>query len=49
MLIYRAINEVRKQKEDEKIKITSAPTLKGLDRVNQIKKMEAYVFMIKGN
>ncbi len=47
--IYRAITEVRKQKEDEKIKISSAPILKGLNRVDQIKKMEAYVFMIKGN
>jgi serine protease Do len=47
--IYKAINEVKKQKADEKIKITSAPSLKGVDRETQIKKMEGYVFMIKGN
>ncbi len=47
--IYRAVNEVKKQKDDVKIKITSAPSLKGLDRETQIKKMEGYVFMIKGN
>ena len=47
--IYSAIAEIRKQKEDENIKITTAPSLKGLDRVSQIKKMENYVFMIKGN
>ena len=47
--IFSAINEVKKQNGDEKIKITSFPTLKGLERVAQIKKMEAYVFMIKGN
>jgi serine protease Do len=47
--IFAAINEVKKQKGDEKIKTTSFPTLKGLDRVSQIKKMEGYVFMIKGN
>ncbi len=47
--IFTAINEVKKQNGDEKIKISSFPTLKGLDRVSQIKKMEGYVFMIKGN
>jgi serine protease Do len=47
--IYRAISEAKKQKDDVKIKITSAPSLKGLDRETQIKKMEGYVFMIKGN
>jgi serine protease Do len=47
--IYRAVNEVKKQNEDSKIKITSAPSLRGLDRETQIKKMEGYVFMIKGN
>lgn len=47
--IYRAIEEVKKQKENEDIKITSVQSLKGLDRVNQIKKMKDYVFMIKGN
>ena len=47
--IYTAITEIKKQKEDEKIKITSNPSLKGMDRVDQIKKLEAYVFMIKGN
>jgi serine protease Do len=47
--IFTAINEVKKQDGDEKIKITSAASLRGLDRVSQIKKMEGYVFMIKGN
>jgi S1-C subfamily serine protease len=47
--IYRALIEVKKQKEDEKIKITSLPSLKGLDRVSQTKKIENYVFKIKGN
>jgi serine protease Do len=47
--IYKAISEAKKQKDDVKIKITSAPSLRGLDRETQIKKMEGYVFMIKGN
>lgn len=47
--IHSAVAEIKKTKENEKIKITSNPSLKGLDRVSQIKKMEGYVFMIKGN
>ena len=47
--IYTAVEEVKKQKENENIKINSTPSLKGLDRVNQIKKIKEYVFMIKGN
>ncbi len=47
--IYKAIEEVKKNKEHDKIKITSAPSLKGIDRETQIKKVEDYVFMIKGN
>ena len=47
--IYRAIEEVKKTDGNENIKITSSPALKGLDRENQVKKTEDYVFMIKGN
>ncbi len=47
--IYKAIDEVKKLKDYEKIKVTSTPSLKGTDRINQIKKVEDYVFMIKGN
>ncbi len=47
--IFSAVSEVKKQEGNEKIKITSSASLKGLDRVSQIKKMKGYVFMIKGN
>ncbi len=47
--IYEAVEEVKKIKDHEKIKITSTPSLKGSDRVSQIKKVQDYVFMIKGN
>ena len=47
--IYKAVEEVKKMKDYEMIKITSSPALKGSDRVSQIKKVEDYVFMIKGN
>ena len=47
--IYRAVEEVKKMKDFEDTKITSQPSLKGVDRVSQIKKVEDYVFMVKGN
>jgi serine protease Do len=47
--IFRAVEEVKKLKEHEDIKISSAATLKGIERKSQIKKMQDYVFMIKGN
>lgn len=47
--IYKAITEVKQQNENNFVKISSQPSLKGLDRVSQVKKMQDYVFMIKGN
>jgi|694.fasta_scaffold05977_7 serine protease Do len=47
--IFRAIEEVKKQPGNNLIKVNSKPTLKGNDRVSQIKKLQDYVFMIKGN
>ncbi len=47
--IYRAMEEVRKLPEYDNIKITSSGTLRGLDRETQIRKVQDYVFMIKGN
>ncbi|MFN0083043.1 MAG: serine protease [Ferruginibacter sp.] len=47
--IYLAIEAVKKIRDNEKIKIISAPSLKGLDRPGQVEKMQDYVFMIKGN
>ena len=47
--IYRAVEEVKKMKNFEDTKITSQQALKGADRVSQIKKVEDYIFMVKGN
>lgn len=47
--IFKAIDELNQNKEEEKIKLTSSGTLKGMDRVSQIKKVQDYVFMVKGN
>ncbi len=47
--ITRAIAEVKKIKGNENIAFKGSNVLKGNDRVNQIKKLQDYVFMIKGN
>lgn len=47
--IYHAVEEVKKLEQYPAIKVTSVPSIRGLDRVSQIKKVEDYVFMIKGN
>jgi V8-like Glu-specific endopeptidase len=47
--IFRAVEEARKKEANGDIKINSGTGLKGLDRESQIKKMEDYVFMIKGD
>ncbi len=46
--IHNALNEVKKDK-DETIKLPSVNYLKGLDRVQQIKKLEDYIYKVKGN
>jgi serine protease Do len=49
LYIHKAIEEAKKIEANADIKITSSASLKGLDRETQIKKLEDYVFMIKGN
>ena len=44
--IYSAIKDL---KDDDSIKIPSVNSLKGLDRVKQIQKLEDFVYMVKGN
>ena len=44
--IYKALEDI---KSSETIKLPTYATLKGLDRVHQIKKLEECVFMVKGN
>lgn len=46
--IYTAIETVKKD-QDIAIKIPTTNTLKGLDRVEQIKKIDAFIFKVKGN
>ncbi len=44
--IYQALEDIKK---DENIKLPTRGTVKGLDRVNQVQKIEDCVFMVKGN
>lgn len=46
--IYEALKEIRKT-QDINIKLPSVNSLKDLDRVKQIKKLEEYVYKVKGN
>ena len=45
--VYAAIDSLRKEDTTYKIKAMGASTLKGLDRVQQIKQIEDCVFMVK--
>jgi serine protease Do len=48
--IYNALSNLKKQDTAfEKLKIISASSLKGMDRVQQVKKIEDYVYMVKIN
>jgi len=47
--IFNAVEEVKKLDDHGSIRINSTSSLKGLDRKSQIRKLEDYVFMIKGN
>jgi S1-C subfamily serine protease len=48
--IYHALNDLKKQDTAfEKLKIVSSSPLKGIDRVQQVKKIEDFVYMVKVN
>jgi len=47
--IYRAIENVKKMKDYDDIRINSQSSLRGVDRIDQIRKIQDYVFMVKGN
>lgn len=47
--LFTAIDEIEKLEGHQNIKVNDNPTLKGLKRTTQIKKMQDFVFMIKGN
>lgn len=48
--IHNALNELKKQDTSyEKVKVPATSSLKGMDRVQQVKKIEDYVYMVKVN
>jgi len=47
--IFDAITEMRKIDEYKNVEITAQQSLRKSDRINQIKKVKDYIFMIKGN
>lgn len=47
--IHKMLNAVKKEGDSVNIKLPANTGLKGLDRVQQVKKMEEFVFMVVGN
>lgn len=47
--IYNALNELKKDTSYQRVKLSSKSALTGLDRTQQVKKVEDYVFMVKVN
>jgi len=47
--IYKAIEELKKNKYYEGLKVSSKSTISGLDKVQQVKKIQDYIYMVKGD
>jgi serine protease Do len=47
--IYQAVDEVKKNPEYQHVKISTKSTLSGMDKVQQVKKIQDFVFMVKGD
>jgi len=47
--IYAVLNDLKKADTSMKVKAPAASSLKGMDRTQQVKKIEDYVFMVKVN
>jgi len=47
--IYKAIEELKKNKYYESVKISPKSSIGNLDKVQQVKKIEDYIFMVKGD
>ncbi len=47
--IHKALNELRKDTSYQRIKLSQRSSLNGLERTQQVKKVEDYVFMVKVN
>jgi serine protease Do len=47
--IYQALDEVKKNPVYQNVKIISRSNLAGMDKVQQVKKIQEYVYMVKGD
>ena len=47
--IYKALNELKKDTSFQRVKLSSKSSLAGMERTQQVKKVEDYVFMVKVN
>lgn len=47
--IYQALDELKKNSIYQHVKISSKSNLSGIDKVTQVKKIQEYVFMVKGD
>jgi serine protease Do len=47
--IYKAVEELKKNKYYEGLKVSSKSTINGLDKVQQVKKIQDYIYMVKGD
>jgi serine protease Do len=47
--IYEALDELKKDTSFRNVKITSNSSVRGLEKQQQVKKIEDYVFMVKGD
>ena len=47
--IYKLLEVIKKENDATNIKVPNNTGLKGLDRTQQVKKMEEFVYMVVGN
>lgn len=47
--IYEALEELKKDSSYKNVKITSNSSVRGMDKPQQVKKIQDYVFMVKGD
>lgn len=47
--IYKVLDDLKKDTIYQKLKLTSRSSISGLDRTEQVKKLEEYVFLVKVN
>jgi len=47
--IFNAMDELKKDSSYQKVKVSSRSSIAGLDRTQQVKKMEDYIFMVNVN